>query len=158
MKVDKPKLYEVKRLQVWGLVMIAGIVSPALAATGPQQTLDVDGHRFAVEIARNEAQRAMGLMHREHLGSDHGMWFVFDDEQPRSVWMQNTFVPLDILYFDKARHLVAMQLNVPPCKAAPCPLYPSGKPAQYVLELPAGTVQRTGLKRGDLATLAVTNK
>jgi len=38
---------------------------------------------------------------------------------------------------------------VPPCKADPCPAYPSDAPATYVLELPAGTVGRIGARTGD---------
>jgi uncharacterized membrane protein (UPF0127 family) len=63
--------------------------------------------------------------------------------------MKNTLIPLDILYFDDNRKLVSMQLDVPPCKADPCPSYPSDLPARYVLELPAGTARRIGAAIGD---------
>jgi hypothetical protein len=42
-----------------------------------------------------------------------------------------------------------MQLDVPPCKVDPCPVYPSNAPSRYVLELPAGTARRIGSKAGD---------
>ena len=63
--------------------------------------------------------------------------------------MKNTLVPLDILYFDTDRRLVSMQLDVPPCKTDPCPVYPSSAPARYVLELSAGAARRTGVEVGD---------
>jgi uncharacterized membrane protein (UPF0127 family) len=63
--------------------------------------------------------------------------------------MKNTLIPLDMLYFDADRRLVSMQPDVPPCRADPCPTYPSNAPARYVLELPAGTARRIGVQAGD---------
>jgi uncharacterized membrane protein (UPF0127 family) len=63
--------------------------------------------------------------------------------------MKNTLIPLDMLYFDATRQLVSMQLNVPPCRADPCPVYPSEGPARYVLELSGGTARRIGVQPGD---------
>jgi uncharacterized membrane protein (UPF0127 family) len=67
--------------------------------------------------------------------------------------MKNTLIPLDILYFEAERKLVSAQLDVPPCKADPCPVYPSTGPARYVLELSAGTVRRIGARDGDTLTI-----
>jgi uncharacterized membrane protein (UPF0127 family) len=92
-------------------------------------------------------------MMRTELAADHGMLFVFPASNPQAFWMKNTLIPLDILYFDDARRLVSMQLDVPPCKADPCPIYPSSGPARYVLELAAGTARRIGVKVGDPLTV-----
>lgn len=124
------------------------------------------GQNYKVEIADDYKSREKGLMHRESLPKDSGMLFVFDDQRPRSFWMQNTLIPLDILYFDKNLKLVSVQKNVPPCtlpdqataaiKGIPytrCPSYPSKGPAQYVLELNAGTSDEIGLKPRDTLQL-----
>lgn len=136
---------------LWATLLGLAVTSPASL---PVRPLTIDGHRFEVEVATTDAQRSMGLMHRDQLASDRGMWFVFDEEKPLSFWMENTLIPLDILYFDHGHRLVAQQLNVPPCTAAPCPLYPSDVPAQYVLEVPAGTAHRLGMGIGDTANIA----
>ena len=107
------------------------------------------GHRFSAEFATDEPSREHGLMMRTTLAPDHSMLFVFSYTAPQAFWMKNTLIPLDILYFDTDRRLVSMQLDVPPCKADPCPVYPSDAPARYVLELSAGTARRTGAKAGD---------
>ena len=128
-----------------------------LAATGcatavpksPAPAVDLHGHHFSTELATDDASRERGLMMRTELAADHSMLFVFPDTQPRWFWMKNTLIPLDILYFDADRKLVSMQLDVPPCKADPCPSYPSDAPARYVLELPAGTARRIGVESGD---------
>lgn len=88
-------------------------------------------------------------MMRSTLAPDHGMLFVFPATRPQAFWMKDTLIPLDMLYFDEEHRLVSMQLDVPPCKADPCPIYPSHAPARYVLELSAGSVRRIGAKTGD---------
>jgi uncharacterized membrane protein (UPF0127 family) len=140
------------------LVLACSACAAAPPATPKDDTsthsVTLDDHTFSVELATTDKQREHGLMDREHLAADHGMLFVFKQQAPQSFWMKNTLIPLDILYFDKDRKLVAMQLNVPPCKADPCPSYPSGdKPAKYVLELAAGTAVKIGANVGDVLTI-----
>jgi uncharacterized membrane protein (UPF0127 family) len=92
---------------------------------------------------------ARGLMFRDAMAPGHGMLFIHDAEEPQAYWMKNTKIPLDILYFDNERKLVAQQRDVPPCSPAMrCPPYPSHAPARYVLELNAGQAARLGLKDG----------
>lgn len=80
----------------------------------------------------NEAQDRCQAMVRMLPGQMHVLerdeHIVFQDTTPRSFWMKNTPLSLDILFLNAQRHLVAMQLNVPPCRQAPCPLYPSDAP------------------------------
>jgi uncharacterized membrane protein (UPF0127 family) len=123
----------------------------AHAAAAPSVTLH--GKQFSTEFATDDATRELGLMNRMSLAADHSMLFIFVDDQPRAFWMKNTLVPLDILYFDKDRKLVSMQLNAQPCKADPCAIYPSDGSARYVLEVQAGTAGRLGLKLGEALTI-----
>lgn len=116
--------------------------------------LTLHGQHFTAELATNEPAREHGLMMRTTLAADRGMLFVFPDTAPRGFWMKNTLIPLDILYFDAGRKLVSVQADVPPCRADPCPIYPSTGPARYVLELPAGTAKRIGVRSGDTLAIA----
>lgn len=131
---------------------LAVLLMPACSGSRHPAPIAVDlrGHRFSAELATDEAGREYGLMHRDALAADHSMLFVFVDERPRAFWMKNTLIPLDILYFDTERRLVSTQADVPPCKADPCPTYPSTGPARYVLELSAGTARRIGAQAGDV--------
>lgn len=126
-----------------------GLGACAARASGPY--VELKGHRFQIEIAADEAARERGLMFRESMPADHGMLFVFDDAQPRTFWMKNTRIPLDILYFDQNYKLVSVQQRVPPClnSGDNCPGYPSEGAARYVLELNAGTADELGIKPGD---------
>ena len=117
------------------------------ASTGPW--VELKGHRFSVEIADDDAERARGLMFRDSMEAGHGMLFIHERQEPRAYWMKNTRIPLDILYFDDARRLVSQQRDVPPCGLGnACPSYPSNAPARYVLELNAGEAARLGLANG----------
>jgi len=119
----------------------------ACAYGGP--AVVIGGERFSVEIADTSEKQALGLMYRDSLPADHGMLFVFQDEQPRSFWMKNTRIPLDILFFDKSLKLVSASLDARPCRVRRCPTYPSVLPAMYVLELNAGKARELGIGPGD---------
>ncbi len=127
-------------------LLLAVLLLGCAQAEGP--VVIIDGHRFSVEIADTPDKRALGLMYRKELAEDHGMWFVFEHEQPLSFWMKNTRIPLDMLYFDAQKRLVHIEENVPPCRRSQCPSYPSGQPARYVLEINAGLSRKLGLKPG----------
>ncbi|MBN8715135.1 MAG: DUF192 domain-containing protein [Xanthomonadales bacterium] len=133
------------------LMLATSVHATATDATAP--SVQLRGHTFSIELATTDAARQHGLMERTNLPADHGMLFVFASSAPQAFWMKNTLIPLDILYFDDARKLVSMQLDVPPCKADPCPIYPSHASARYVLELAAGTSRSIGAKPGDELTI-----
>lgn len=120
-------------------------------AAGP--AAEIKGHRFDIEVVQDDASRQRGLMFRDSMDAEHGMLFIFDHPAMQSFWMKNTRIPLDILYFDQNYKLVSVQQRVPPCRADPCPAYPSEGEAQYVLELNAGTTEKLGIKPGDTMTV-----
>lgn len=127
-----------------GLIALTGAALAAgCAAAGPAVVLEEQ--RFTVEIADEPDEHALGLMYRDSLAEDHGMLFIFPRSQPRSFWMKNTRIPLDILYFDAQLNLVKAHHNVPPCRSSRCPSYPSRWPAKYVLEINGGTAERIGV-------------
>src|SRR5919199_2296572 len=72
----------------------------AFAQTFEPLTIVTKGgrHAFQVEIARNDAERAQGLMFRRNLAPERGMLFDFGRVQPISMWMQNTYIPLDMIF------------------------------------------------------------
>ena len=121
----------------------------AACASASGSWVELAGERYAVEIADDDAERARGLMYRDAMAEGHGMLFIHEREEPQAYWMKNTRIPLDILYFNGARKLVAQQRDVPPCSLGDaCPSYPSNAPARYVLELNAGEAERLKLEDG----------
>ncbi len=65
--------------------------------------------------------------------------------------MKDPFIPLDMIWMDEARKVVHIEPSVLPCVADPCPSYPPGREALYVLEINAGHSQELGLQLGDTA-------
>ncbi len=133
---------------------LAALLPLAGCATDGQAWVELNGQRFEVEVADDDAERNRGLMFRESLAEGSGMLFVHDAERPLAYWMKNTRIPLDIFYFDASRRLVSVSRGVPPCSLGDsCPPYPSSAPALYVLELNAGQASALGAKAGDTLTL-----
>ncbi len=129
------------------ILLAACLLSSCANARG--DWVELAGHRYVIEVADDDAERARGLMFRDTMGADQGMLFIHDRQQPQAYWMKNTKIPLDILYFDSGRKLVAQQRDVPPCSLGDaCPSYPSNAPARYVLELNAGEAARIKLEDG----------
>jgi uncharacterized membrane protein (UPF0127 family) len=104
--------------------------------------------RIDAEIAEGLHERVKGLMFREHLGPDQGMLFLFPVEEPRSFWMKNTPLPLDILFLDSERTVVSIRKDTVPYSEKSVQ---SERPARYVVEVNAGFVDRHGIETGDRA-------
>jgi YVTN family beta-propeller protein len=105
--------------------------------------------RVFVEVPDDSEESMRGLMFRIHLPWNAGMLFPYSNEEPRTFWMKNTLIPLDMIFVDSSSKIVEIKENIPPCEQDECPTYPSVQPAQYVLEVNAGFVQEKGIKVGD---------
>ena len=136
-------------------LLIGFILNLVLSASGCAEfaeapSVELKGKRYTVELADTPELRERGLMFRRDMPADAGMLFIHDNEEPLAYWMKNTYIPLDILYFDSKLRLISAQLGVPPCGDQPrCPTFASAGPAQYVLELNAGQATALDLKPGE---------
>ncbi|MBT8072450.1 MAG: DUF192 domain-containing protein [Gammaproteobacteria bacterium] len=135
------------------LLMCVMMLTACTACASGEPTVVLGGKTFAVELATTSEKQALGLMFRDSMPEDEGMLFIFPNEAPRSFWMKNTRIPLDIMYFDKNLKMVSLSADTPPCRVARCPSYPSTGPAMYVLELNAGKAQELGVGPGSVLTL-----
>ncbi len=103
--------------------------------------------KLTIEIADNESEITQGLMYRRSMPDSCGMVFIFTDSQPRSFWMKNTYLPLDILYLDESKKIVTIQANRTPFSEEEIPSF---EDAKYVLEVNAGYCKRKGILKGDV--------
>ena len=90
------------------------------------------------------------LMYRTQLDADAGMLFSWDREQPRSFWMLNTCIPLDMLFIAADGTIVGILEQVPTMNTAP-----RGVPcaAQHVLEVNAGWTRQHGVVPGQKVSI-----
>lgn len=136
------------------LLLAAGLLGTLYAQWPRPQTnlpvidVELDGRRYRVQVASTHAQHQKGLMHRKYMAENEGMLFIYEKASPMAFWMKDTPLSLDILFFDDQGTLVAQHRNVPPCTDTPCPQYPSGKAARYVLEVNAGQADLMKLSAG----------
>ena len=101
---------------------------------------------FEVEIARSPAERAQGLMHRQTMAENAGMFFIWPGAGLRQFWMKDTLISLDILFFDEEGVLVHYEDNTKPNSKK---LISSLMPVAYVLEINAGLREANQLEIGD---------
>ena len=110
--------------------------------------------RIYAEVADSSLKRAKGLMERESLGQDRGMFFVFDSEAPQSFWMKSTKIPLDIIFISAGKQVVDIKENFRPCRSDICEIYTSSAPTKYALEINAGLSRKHGVLIGDPVSVA----
>lgn len=121
-----------------------------LPAAQAQETAAIETasgtHVFSIELADTPALRQRGLSFRQSLPADHGMLFAFAADQEVSMWMQDTYVPLDIIFIlaDGTVHRIARDATPFSTESIP-----SRGRVRAVLEIAAGGADRIGLRPGD---------
>lgn len=98
-------------------------------------------------VADNDELRSAGLMDVTSLPENAGMIFLFDNNRPRSFWMANTPLSLDILFVNSEMEIVRIHRNTTPYSQAPIE---SERPAKYVIEVNAGYTLRNDITEGQL--------
>jgi uncharacterized membrane protein (UPF0127 family) len=129
------------------LICLAGLLvgcehSPTGLATVKMQ---IGKRTFTLEVADTPGTQEHGLMERDSMPSDHGMIFVFPQEQDRYFWMKNTRFPLDILFVDAAGKIVSIHHM----RAYDLSTTPSDFPAKYAIELNSGAAANAAVQAGD---------
>lgn len=119
------------------------VILPATKVT--LTTSDGRRHVYIAEVARTSEQQARGLMFRRKMARDAGMIFPMKPARPSSFWMENTYLPLDIIFIGAGNEV----LNITYGKPLSTDTVDSLGPASAVLELNAGEAKRIGLKPGD---------
>lgn len=107
---------------------------------------------YFVELARTPAEQARGLMHRNVMRPEFGMLFIFNGDGPRSFWMRNTWISLDIIYIRSDGMVVSIIHEAEPLSEVS---RPSEGPAMFVLEVLGGDAERVRLEPGDFVQIVI---
>jgi uncharacterized membrane protein (UPF0127 family) len=108
--------------------------------------------RFTVELADDEAERALGLMNRAQMASSAGMLFAYQTPQHSYFWMKNTLIALDMIFADATGTVTHVHSNAKPLDTTPID---GGDNVTYVLEINGGLAKRLGLAEGAVMRSAV---
>lgn len=126
---------------------LAQVPAPTGAALEPLAIVSGEQrHAFSVEVMRTDEQRRQGLMYRRFLPADRGMLFDFKEVLPIQMWMQNTYISLDMIFIRADGTIARIAEHTEPLSTR---IVPSGEPVLSVLEVNAGTAARLGIKPGD---------
>lgn len=101
---------------------------------------------FQVWLARTPTEQQQGLMWIRELPRDYGMLFLLDAPRDMDMWMKNTYVSLDMLFFDTDGRISHIHRNATPLSEE---IISSRGPVAGVLELLAGEAERRGIRPGD---------
>jgi uncharacterized protein len=106
-------------------------------------------HAFQVEVMRTAEEKARGLMFRQYLPEDRGMLFDFQREEPVSMWMRNTYIPLDMVFIRADGTVNHVHARAQPLDETPIS---SNGNVRFVLEINGGIAQKLGIRAGDKVT------
>ncbi len=144
------------------LIYVCGCSSEP-AALYQTETVQIKGALFVLELALTPEERAEGLMGREKIAAEGGMLFVFPNQPPYPTelgfWMKNCLTPIDLIFLDPGGQVIAIHEMNPPLPGvtdAELPVYQSGVPAQFAIELQGGRAAEIGVAIGDVIDLRVT--
>ena len=128
-------------------VCLFGGLDARAASVQPLEIATKTGvHVFSVEMATTEEEKTTGLMYRKELADGKGMLFDFSPEQEVSMWMKNTYIPLDMIFIRSDGRILRIAENTEPLSTK---VIPSRGLAKGVLEVIAGTAQKYGIAPGD---------
>ena len=103
-------------------------------------------HQITVEVAATDQERSTGLMFRKSLGDKEGMIFVYPDDELITMWMKNTYIPLDMIFVRADGTIQRIAQDTEPFSEQ---TISSGDKVRAVIEVKAGSAKRLGLKSGD---------
>lgn len=136
----------------WGLFpLLFALAGGCSSNSGKLPTIDVPigSKTFQLEVARTEPERDKGLMERDSMPADHGMLFVFKDEDVLNFWMKNTRFSLDIIYLDHNDKVVSIHQM----QKYDLTDVSRDYPARFAIELNLGATNAAGIHVGDVVAI-----
>lgn len=134
----------------WGLAACRAGVAEMRPTGGPGANQEYARVVFGTdtvvaEVASTPRAHEMGLMFRDSLPDGTGMLFVFEDEEIRGFWMDNTYIDLDVAFIDAALRIVGLDQ----LEALDKEVKDSPSPFMYAVEVPRGWFDAHGVSVGD---------
>ncbi len=106
------------------------------------------GKEIFVNIADTPTLHQKGLSNIDALNENEGMLFVFSEPQTPSFWMKDMLFNIDIIWLSGQWEVVDIHKGLTP-ESYPKTVSPSQE-VLYVLEVPAGFVEKNAIENGQL--------
>ncbi len=133
------------------------------ASTPTRERILINAEPFELELANDDATRTYGLMGRTQIPPNGGMLFIYPDANILRFWMGDCLVDIDIIFLDPQGRVTAThQMKAEPPRRADetvadyrsrLATYSSVHPAQFAIELAAGSIQELNLEVEDKIAL-----
>jgi len=133
------------------LLLVALVASYIATSFKPSVELRIGGGVYHLQVADTHEERVQGLSGVKKLSPDGGLLMKFETDDKWGIWMKDMEVPIDIIWLDKNKKVVYIVKNVSPELSTDTVFRPK-HPARYVIELPAGSVDKAAIKNGGEAT------
>lgn len=101
---------------------------------------------LSIWVAHSIKEKARGLMYVRNMPEQSGMLFVYTESDQRSMWMKNTYIPLDIIFIKNSETISSIARNTEPLSLKNIR---STEPVNYVLEINAGMTKKMGIVPND---------
>lgn len=148
---------EVVSVKKSGRAVYAALLYVVMSALNPTSLLALEkkrltinsaagSHTIMVEVAVTRDEQMTGLMFRRSLGADEGMIFIYPQDQEITMWMRNTYIPLDMIFLRRDGTVLRIERNTEPLSER---MISSGDRARAVVEMAAGSARRLGIEPGD---------
>lgn len=102
--------------------------------------IEIGDKKYNVEVAQTDEEKTIGLQDKKELAEDEGMLFIYDEPQTVGFWMQDTDIPLDIIFIDEDFEVISVYKGQPHDETIA-----EEDDVQFVLEVNQGS----GIKEGD---------
>lgn len=115
---------------------------------------DINGYILKLENAQTDYQKAIGLMYRQNLASNSGMFFEFDKPQIVECWMKNVYVYLDMIFLIDG-YVVDIIHNTYPWHIKPNLTYICSSPSNQLIETRGGLCAELEVSKEDYINLSL---
>lgn len=136
-------------IKLFAIIVVIGLLVIWYYRKNPLSAkIEIGEHRYIVEVAVTNAEKAKGLSFRDSMPFNHGMIFLYDHKDFYTFWMNGMRFPLDFVWID-GNTIVDITQHVQPQMGVNVPIVKPIKQVDKILELNAGVIERNGIKIGD---------
>jgi uncharacterized membrane protein (UPF0127 family) len=132
------------------ILLVALVVSYIVTHFTPTTEVRLGSGVYHLWVADTDAELKQGLSGVEKLNPGGGLLMKFDGDNTWGIWMKDMKIPLDIVWLNKDKQVVYIVKNASPELSTSQTFTPKAT-ARYVIELPAGGVDKAGIKSGMVA-------